>query len=313
MAAKTTSNNNTNTTSNNTSNNNSTNTSNNKSTTSGNTTDNTSKTNTTAADNKNSTATNNNTADKNAANKDAATDKAANSKATANDKAAAGQATAEKAEAEAQAKKPGTPKGQPDMVSEEEMNKYHLGNPKVKLLTKQEIEADFEEAKKEESPEYIHKCIKEVNSAKTAYEYFRHNGKLKDLVVGLKQYQDFIAGPKRNNPNEYVSQSYRFYNNLIKHFNTTNYPEFKLRMDILLKTLNGEKDKHLNVINLLKYDIYWKYGQKTKVSYYLLMTFLDAVADPNTRKEQLKTIDMNKLAGYVPEQVMLNFRRYFNV
>lgn len=164
-----------------------------------------------------------------------------------------------------------------------------------------------------ESTTYIKQSMKQVNSVETAYELFRNTGKLKDLVVGIKQYKDFITGPKKENPNEYVSQNYRFYNIVIKHLNDENYSRFKLKMDLFLKILNSEKDKQLNIINILKYDHFWKYGQKTRISYYLLMTFLEGLANPNTRKKELKTIDINKLASYVPEQVMINFRRYFNI
>lgn len=164
-----------------------------------------------------------------------------------------------------------------------------------------------------ESAQYVRENLKKIESAETAYELFKENGKVKDLVIGIKQFKDFITGDRKEEPLEYISNSYRFYNLTIKQLNVQQYSLFKLRLDFILKILMREKNKELTLVNLLKFDHYWKYGQKTRISYYLLMTFLEGMADPRTRKDELKRMDVDKLADYVPESLMLNFRRYFNV
>ena len=165
----------------------------------------------------------------------------------------------------------------------------------------------------QDSQEYIKANLSKIESATDAYELFKNTGKLKDFVVGIKQYHDFLTGPKKDSPIDYVSASYRFYNLVIKHLNTTNYAIFKLKLQVLLKVLYKEKNGVLNIINILRYDHYWTYGVKTRISYYLFMTYLEGISNPKTRVDELKRLDINSLTSYLPEQIIINLRRFFNI
>lgn len=206
-------------------------------------------------------------------------------------------------------------------VQEQETEKTENVQPEVQEEPKTETQENNTETKDNKKLEsfdpnseaYIKENLKKVKSLPDAYELFKNTDVIKDLVIGLKQYYDFITGPKKDQPLEYVAANYRLYNLVINQLGDEKYSKVKTRLNVLLKVFNVEKNGAFNIINILKYDHYWKYGQKTRISYYLLMTFLEGISDPKTRRDELKRLSLEKLAKYVPVKVTENLRRYLNI
>jgi len=144
-----------------------------------------------------------------------------------------------------------------------------------------------------------------------ALENLKDNSKVKDLVIGVKNYVNTLRS--NPNPHDYVNANYRFYKLIVDQLDTPDYGLFKTRFETLLKLFKLGHNDVLNPITVLKYDHFWKFGGRSRAAYGFIITFIDAVKEPKNRRKELKRINFKTFGDYVPANIVRNLQRYFNI
>jgi len=154
--------------------------------------------------------------------------------------------------------------------------------------------------------------IKNIKTLNDLFETYKQDPKLKDFVILINIFYNKLKGPEKDNPEIIVAAQYSFFNGILKHLNTNNYNEFKAKFDLLLKAFVLGKNTPFNIINIVKFDHFWKYSVKSRIDFYMFMTFLDAIANPKNRRTELKRLKLEKLSSHIPENIYKHITRYLN-
>ena len=178
--------------------------------------------------------------------------------------------------------------------------------------TQQQVIENNEQKVEKETEKPTIKKLSDISTLDELFDNFKQDPKLKDFVILINIFYNKLKGPEKDNPEIIVPAQYNFFNALLKHLNTNNYGEFKTKFDILLKAFVLGKNTPFNIINIVKFDHYWKYSTKSRVDYYTFMTFLDAIANPKDRRNELKRLKLEKLNDHIPENVYRHITRYLN-
>ena len=165
----------------------------------------------------------------------------------------------------------------------------------------------------EEEPKPKVKKLNEIRTLEELFENYKNDSRLKSFVIHINTFYNKLKGPEKDNPDIIVSAQYSFFNGLIRHLNVNNYGEFKMKLDVLLKALVLGKNTQFNIINIIKFDHFWKYSNKIRIDFYMLMTFLDAIANPKDRRTELKRIKIEKLSNHMPDNIYRHITRYLNI
>ena len=206
---------------------------------------------------------------------------------------------------------------QPETIKPEETTTPETESKPVVENKPEETPAPKVEETKPEGTKPVNKKLtvnEVINNAKTLEEALTGLEKIdnvKDLAIGVRNYVKTISG--ETSPQSYAAANFRFYTLLTTQLNTANYGLFKVRFETILKLFGTYEQSVLNAINVLKYDHFWRYGGKSRAAYGMLISFIDAVKKPNTRKKELAKINFKTFGDYLPTTIVSNIQRYFKL
>jgi len=167
-------------------------------------------------------------------------------------------------------------------------------------------EASKTEPKKEE-PKQVKKTFDDVIA-----------DAMKDPLVvptakGLQHYVEVCYTKTSGNGETIANANYNLYNIIINALNNPDRKASTKQMNLINKVFLVEKDRYFSPIALSRYDHFWKFGASTKMGYTMLVKFISAMANPNTRKEVAKTHIASKMGSFLPQGIVGKLETYYKI
>lgn len=140
-----------------------------------------------------------------------------------------------------------------------------------------------------------------------------------DLARFLQEFQDIMSDSNPETANrtekEGDNTTYRLYSKLYQAFNTSAYPDFKTKFDIVNLAFYIYKNDAYNEFKLFRYGYGTIFGPGKRKTFQNLCTVICNLCDPFTRKEQLSKITLqfvlSKENTVLTDDIINNIFRYY--
>ncbi|RLF28598.1 MAG: hypothetical protein DRN14_03880 [Thermoplasmata archaeon] len=192
----------------------------------------------------------------------------------------------------------------------------------------EEIPSTTPEPINEETPKVIPEPIKEektpvklaekeiptsVITFETIIEEAMLNPALAPIADVLKSYVDVCYKQASSDEITIANMNYNLFNIILGSLNVKDRKVSNLQMTFINKVFLIEKDRYFNTISLSRYDHFWSFGIDSKMGYSMLIKYISAMANPNTRKQQAKTHIAEKMNRYLPEGIVGKLELFYKV
>lgn len=162
-----------------------------------------------------------------------------------------------------------------------------------------------------QTPEYIDSILKSAETNEELFEKLKDTKLVASLIYKLKKYTIDMAKGKVVSPNEGAGKNYDLYTALITVCKNEDYAVFSTHFKIINKVFLLNSDGIFNPVRLSRFDTSWRWGQKTNNTYNQLVEVISLLANPGTRKQHLKKINISNAFPGSPDRVKSNIGRFY--